>query len=128
MPSGGQIFACFALSLRWLWQEKQARLEAASAGNIGALLSVRDYGDNAMARVHAAKTIEQMLDNRSERTGISHSAQQQRRPGLQIVIVQNDGTKEVVAGPPPALLIESTTVPDAEPVRLVRDAPEADME
>jgi hypothetical protein len=47
--------------LRWMLQEKQARLEAASAGNIGALLSVRDRGDNAMAKVHAAKTLETMV-------------------------------------------------------------------
>jgi hypothetical protein len=94
--------------LRWLLQEKQARLEVASAGNLPALLSVRDHGDNAMAKVHAAKTIEQMLDNTSERTGIGRAVQQQRQPGLQIVIVQGDGSKQVVAGPPPAPLIEAT--------------------
>ena len=94
--------------VRWILQEKQARLEAASAGNLGALLSVRDHRDNAMARVHACKTIETMLDNTSERTGIGRQVQQQQRgPGLQIVIVQGDGTKQVV-GPPPAPLIEST--------------------
>jgi hypothetical protein len=53
--------------LRWMLEEKQARFEAASAGNIGALLSVRDHGVNAMACVHACKTIETMLDNVSER-------------------------------------------------------------
>jgi hypothetical protein len=86
--------------LRWMLQEKQARLEAASAGNIGALLSVRDYGDNAMARVHACKTIETMLDNTSERTGIGRQVQQQRVPGLQIVIVQ----KTVLSKSSPARL------------------------
>jgi hypothetical protein len=101
--------------LRWMLQEKQARLEAASAGNIGALLSVRDYGDNAMAKVHAAKTIETMLDATSERTGIGRTVQQQRIPGLQIVIVQRDGSSEVVAGPPPPLL-DVTPAPAAEPV------------
>jgi hypothetical protein len=104
--------------LRWMLQEKQARLEAASAGNIGALLSVRDYGDNAMAKVHAAKTIEQMLDATSERTGIGRAAQQQRQPGLQIAIVQPSGEQQVVCGPPPAPRIEGTTVPDAEPAPL----------
>jgi hypothetical protein len=44
--------------LRYMLAEKQARLEAASAGNINALLAVRDHGNNAMAKVHAAKTIE----------------------------------------------------------------------
>jgi hypothetical protein len=100
--------------LRWMLQEKQARLEAASAGNIGALLSVRDYGDNAMAKVHAAKTIEQMLDTTSERTGIGRSAQPQRIPGLQIVVIQRDGSSEVVAGPPPAPLIEAMPAPEVE--------------
>jgi hypothetical protein len=101
--------------LRWMLQEKQARLEAASAGNIGALLSVRDHGDNAMAKVHAAKTLETMLDTVSDRTGINRQVQQTRMPGLQIVIVQGDGSKQVVAGPPPAPLIEGTAVPDAVP-------------
>jgi hypothetical protein len=102
--------------LRWMLQEKQARLEAASAGNIGALLSVRDHGDNAMAKVHAAKTLEAMLDTVSERTGIGRQAQQQRQPGLQIVIVQRDGTKEVAYDPPPAPMIEATPAPEPEPV------------
>jgi hypothetical protein len=90
--------------IRWMLQEKHARLEAASAGNIAALLSVRDYGDNAMAKVHAAKTLETMLDTVSERTGINRAIQQQRQPGLQIVIVQSDGTKEVAYQPPAALI------------------------
>jgi hypothetical protein len=47
--------------LRWMLEEKQARLEAVSVGNIGALVGVRDFGDTAMAKVHAAKTLEQML-------------------------------------------------------------------
>jgi hypothetical protein len=73
--------------VRWLLMEKQARLEVASAGNLPALLSVRDFGDNAMARVHASKTIETMLDNTSERTGVGRQMQPQRVPGLQIVIL-----------------------------------------
>src|SRR5262249_42000850 len=77
----------FAMSqphcVKWMLTEKQMRLEAASAGNVGALLSIRDHGDNQMARVHAAKTIETMLDNVSERTGIGRQVQQQRQPGLQ---------------------------------------------
>jgi hypothetical protein len=99
--------------LRWMLQEKQARLEAASAGNIGALLSVRDHGDNAMARVHACKTIETMLDNTSERTGIGRQVQQTRQPGLQIVILANDGSKQV-AFDPPAPLIEATPVSEVD--------------
>jgi hypothetical protein len=62
--------------------ETAGALEAASAGNIGALLSVRDPGDNAMAKVHAAKALETMLDTVSEHTGIGRAVQQQRQPGL----------------------------------------------
>jgi hypothetical protein len=110
----------FAMSqphcLRWMLQEKQARLEAASAGNIGALLAVRDRPDgNEMAKVHAARQLEIMLDATSERTGIGRAATQQRQPGLQIVIYSpDDGSRQVVCGPPPAPLIEGTAVPDPE--------------
>jgi hypothetical protein len=103
--------------LRWMLQEKQARLEAASAGNIGALLSVRDHGDNAMAKVHAAKTLETMLDTVSERTGINRSVQQQRQPGLQIVILPPIGEPQVVCGPQSAPLIESMPEAEAETVQ-----------
>ncbi len=75
-------------ALRWMLAEKQARLEIASAGNITALLSVRDYGDNAMARVHASKTLETMLDN--VRRGPALAAPWNRADGcpvLQIVIL-----------------------------------------
>jgi hypothetical protein len=114
--------------LRWMLQEKQARLEAASSGNIGALLSVRDHGDNAMAKVHAAKTLETMLDTVSERTGISRQVQQVRQPGLQIVIYSPvDGSKRVVCGPPPAPLIEATPAPEGEP-ELAIPSGDADLE
>jgi hypothetical protein len=99
--------------LRWLLAEKQARLEAASAGNIGALLEVRDKADNSMARVAAAKSLEQMLDAVSLQTGINRSPAQ-RGPGLQIVIMQGDGSQQVVAGPSPAPMIEVTPM-SAEP-------------
>jgi hypothetical protein len=102
--------------IRWMLTEKQARLEVASAGNLGALLAVRDHGDNAMARVHASKTIETMLDATSERTGIGRQVQQTRTPGLQIVILANDGSQQVVAGPPSTPLIEGTAIPEVEPV------------
>jgi hypothetical protein len=96
-------------SIRWMLTEKQARLEVASAGNIGALLNVRDHGDNAMARVHASKTLEQMLDATSERTGIGRHVQPQRVPGLQIVILP--------ATPPPIESVETPLIeaaPDSE--------------
>jgi hypothetical protein len=108
--------------VRWMLLEKQARLEAASIGNVGALLKVRDEGDNAMARVHACKTIETMLDVTSEHTGIGRQIQQQRQPGLQIVIVQPSREKEVVCGPPATPPIEATT--ESEAVRVPSDSDE----
>jgi hypothetical protein len=107
--------------LRWLLTEKQARLEAASAGNVGALLAVRDRPEgNEMAKVHAAKTLETMLDVTSERTGIGRSAHEVRKPGLQIVILPPRSEQEVV-GPTQAALIEATPVPEADPVRPEND-------
>jgi hypothetical protein len=103
-------------SLRWMLHEKQARLEVASAGNINSLLAVRDHGDNAMAKVHAAKTLETMLDAVSERTGIGRQVQQQRQPGLQIVVIQPSGKQDLVPMSPGAPLIEGTSIPDVEPV------------
>jgi hypothetical protein len=61
-----------------------------------------------MAKVHAAKTLETMLDVTSERTGIGRSIQQRRQPGLQIVILP--------AIQPQVPLIEATPAPEAEPV------------
>jgi hypothetical protein len=99
-------------ALRWMLQEKQARLEVASAGNIDALLRVRDRrGGNEMAKVHATKVLEQMLDTTSERTGIGRQMQQTRQPGLQIVIIQGppriEGTSAQLIGATP----ESEVVP-----------------
>jgi hypothetical protein len=96
--------------LAWALAEKQAKLELASTGNVEALVGIRDHGNNAMAAVHAAKVIEQMLDAVSERTGIGRQVQQQRQPGLQIVIMPalgSTGEPQVVAGPAQAPLIEA---------------------
>jgi hypothetical protein len=104
--------------LRWMLAEKQARLEIASAGNIPALVAVRDREDgNEMAKVHATKVLEQMLDVTSQRTGIGRQVEGKRMPGLQIVIlpaVGTSGPEQVVCGPPkPAPLIEATPQPAA---------------
>src|SRR5262249_3285076 len=96
-------------SLRWMLQEKQARLEVASAGNISALLAVRDRPEgNEMAKGHAAKAIGQLLDLTSERPGIGRAVQPQRGPGLQIVILPPLGA------PPTAPLLDVTPVPEAK--------------
>jgi hypothetical protein len=58
-----------------------------------------------------------MLDNVSERTGIGRQVQQQRQPGLQIVVIAPGGEQQVVCGPPQtAPLIEATATPVAVPV------------
>jgi hypothetical protein len=102
---------------RWLLLDKQARLQACVPGNIDALISIRDDRSNRMASVHAVKQLEAMLDSASEQTGLGRAAQQQQRvPGLQIVIYSADGTSQIVAGPPPAPLIEATPVPEVVPV------------
>jgi hypothetical protein len=100
---------------RWLLLEKQARLQACVPGNIDALVSIRDDRSNQQASVHAVKQLEAMLDNVSERTGLGRAAQQnQRVPGLSIVLIQKDGGQLVAYEPPkPAPLIESTAIPEA---------------
>jgi hypothetical protein len=98
---------------RWMLQEKQSRLEIASASNIEALLTIRDRpgGEgNEMAKVAAAKTLETMFDNTSERTGLGRQTLEQRKPGLQIVVIQ---------GPPPAMIEAAQAAPLIE----VRPAP-----
>jgi hypothetical protein len=97
---------------RWLLLDKQARLSAITPANIRALESIRDEQTNRMASVAAVKTLEGLLDQTSERTGIGRGAPAVRMPGLQIVVLANDGSSKVVAGPPPAPLIDVTpTVP-----------------
>jgi hypothetical protein len=100
---------------RWWLGEKQARLEAASAGNIGALLEVRDTAENSMARVAAAKTLEQMLDTVSVQTGTNRGPSQWL-PGVQVVIVHRDGSRQVVAGQQQPPMIDVMPVPVAEGV------------
>ena len=56
-----------------------------------------------MAKVHAAKALETMLDQTYERTGIGRAATQQRVPGLQIV-----NSASPVGGQTPAKMIEAT--------------------
>jgi hypothetical protein len=85
------------------------------AANIEALVGIRDHGGNAMAKVHAAKTLETMLENVSDRTGLGRAAQQKRGPRLQIVILPALGAQQVVT-PPTQPLIEATPTPEVVPV------------
>jgi hypothetical protein len=98
--------------LRWMLTEKQLRLEQASAGNLKALLAIRDRPEgvgNEMAKVHSAKLLEQMLNSVTERTGLGRAAAAPRLPGLSIVLVDNGGGQLVAFEPPrPTQLIEAT--------------------
>jgi hypothetical protein len=96
---------------RWLLLDKQARLSAITPANIAALEKIRDDDVNRMASVHAVKTLESMLDATVERTGVGRQAPTPRLPGLQIVVVQGDGTKQIVAGPAAPPLLEGTVTP-----------------
>jgi hypothetical protein len=96
---------------RYMAAEKQRAIEVLCLGNVAALQKVRDESENAMARVGAVKTAEMM------RVGAlaDEAASQQRRPGLQIVLVQKDGTKELVPMSPPSVpLIDITPRPEPE--------------
>jgi hypothetical protein len=112
----------FAMSrphvLAWALAQKQQKLEEASTGNVEALVRIRDEPDgNRMAAVHAAKTLEAMLDLTSQRTGIGRQIQHQRQPGLQIVIMPANGVGEPqIAGPKPAPMLDVTPQPAAMPV------------
>jgi hypothetical protein len=103
-------------ALRWMLARKQQELEVVSAGNIPALLAVRDRPEgNEMAKVHASKALEAMLVDTSERTGVGRQVQAVRQPGLQIVVVQTDGSQRV-AFQPPAPLIDVTPAHEVAPV------------
>jgi hypothetical protein len=72
------------------------------AANIFAFIDVRDNSGNAMARVSAAKALEQVPEHEAAARG------QQMMPGLQIVIVQG-------AGGPPLRTIGPETAIDVTP-------------
>jgi hypothetical protein len=55
-------------------------------------------------------------------------ASKQRAPGLQIVIVERDGSQRVAYQPPPPMpMLDVTPAAEAEPVCLVPNDPEADV-
>jgi hypothetical protein len=99
--------------LRWMLQEKQARLEAASA-------RFCRYATTATTRWRRCtpprRSRRCSLDTVSERTGITRGPPQ-RQPGLQIVIVQNDGSRQVAYQPDPQMpMLDVTPVPAPEAV------------
>jgi hypothetical protein len=90
-------------------------LEAFCLGSPSALAKVRDQSENGMAIVAAVKAGELLQQSALA----AEAATQKRQPGLQIVIVADDGSRRVVCGPPdpPMPLLEVTPAPEAEPVR-----------
>jgi hypothetical protein len=74
-----------------------------------------------MAVVAAIKAGEQLRIGALE----DEAASQRRRPGLQIVILQKDGSKELVPMSPPVPLIDATPVPAPLPEPVTADT-EAD--
>jgi hypothetical protein len=95
---------------RYSLEMRQIALEAFCLGSPAALTKVRDEGANEMAKVAAIKTGEQLRVGAIE----AEAATRQRAPGLQIVIVQGDGSKRVAYQPPP--MLDVTPVPAAPPV------------
>ena len=74
------------------------------AANIFALIDVRDRSGNAMARVSAAKALEQVPEHEAAATRGG-----QTLPGLQIVIVQAGGGQPIrTVGPASAPTIDIT--------------------
>jgi hypothetical protein len=82
-------------------------------GSPAALTEIRDTSENSMARVNAIKAGEQLRVGAIEDEAVA----QRRGPGLQIVIVQGDGTRQVACQPPQMLpALDVTPAPEAVPV------------
>jgi hypothetical protein len=96
---------------RYALAERQIALEAFCLGSPAALAKVRDQSENGMAIVAAVKAGELLQQGALA----AEATAQKRQPGLQIVIVQQDGSKQIVAGPAPPML-DITPATAAEPV------------
>jgi hypothetical protein len=102
---------------RYSLEQRQLALEAFCLGSPAALTEIRDTSENSMARVNAIKAGEQLRVGAIEDEAVA----QRRGPGLQIVIVQPGGAKELVPMTPSVPLIDTVPVPEAVPVILVDD-------
>jgi hypothetical protein len=91
--------------VRYLQEERRARLEAACASNPEALLKIRDTTENAMAAVQAAKALEQMRIEESQAGGSSTGARQV--PGV-VIIVEDHRLPEVER---PTIEVKSLPIP-----------------
>jgi hypothetical protein len=83
----------------YLNEQRRIRIDVARAGNVPALVKVRDHADNAMAVVGAVKTLEQM-GAENEQTGISSREQS---AGITIVIETPGASAKVL---PPVVDVE----------------------
>jgi hypothetical protein len=87
--------------------QRQVAIEAFCLGSPAALSKVRDESENGMAVVAAVKAGEMLKIGAIE----AEAAGQRRAPGLQIVIVQRDGSQELVPMSPSMPMLD---VPDAD--------------
>jgi hypothetical protein len=98
---------------RYSLEQRQIALEAFCLGSPAALTEIRDTSENSMARVNAIKAGEQLRVGAIEDEAVS----QRRGPGLQIVILAQDGSKQVACQPPQMLpALDVTPAPEVEPV------------
>jgi hypothetical protein len=107
---------------RYSLEQRQIELERFCLGSPMALARVRDNSENGIAVVNAVRAGEILRQGALQEEG----AAQRRMPGLQIVLVQGDGTKQVVAGPPPMPMTDVTPKPAAP--EAVPAMPAADIE
>jgi hypothetical protein len=93
---------------RYSLEQRQIALERFCLGSPAALTRVRDESENGIAVVNAVKAGELL------RLGaVQEGATAERRaPGLQIVIVERDGSQHIAHQPPP--LLDVTPSPEAE--------------
>jgi hypothetical protein len=97
---------------RYSLEQRQIALEAFCLGSPAALTEIRDTSENSMARVQAVKAGEQLRVGAIE----DEATAQRRGPGLQIVIVQPGGAKELVPMTPSVPLLDVTPAPETVPV------------
>jgi hypothetical protein len=98
---------------RYALAERQIALEAFCLGSPAALAKVRDQSENGMAVVAAVKAGEMLKVGALE----AEVSAQKRAPGLQIVIVQGDGTRQVAHSPRQVLpALDVTPAREAVPV------------
>jgi hypothetical protein len=100
---------------RYSLEQRQIALEAFCLGSPAALARVRDQSDNGIAVVNAVRAGEILRTGALE----AEAAATKRAPGLQIVILEGNGSKHVAHQPPP--LLDVSPVSEAEPVPATSD-------